>query len=373
MREITSVEIHVLVDELRERIEGGFVRKFYEIGNGAFRFQFYSSASGNTTVYCKLLFAFNETRFAEAAEEPTAFAMGMRKHIEGAAVTGIAQHGTDRIIILGLSSKSGRRSLIIEMFGKGNMVLVDGNGTIEQCYLAVSFRDRKIAPRAQYNFPKSTATVAWNSGESEVIGAVREAMGKRKAMAELSKRINVGPLYLEDVFNRAGIDPKGEISSEAEAAALAREFIAFLRRAEAPRPRTYATDGVCDYAIMPIRKYEGMKAVEKGYASLSALLDDVYAVERVSIADGSRARKLEALSANIRKQEELALQLKRDSEGYMSAGHSILEHMSVVNGVISYMKSNRRATLGELKAAFPNIKITGLDLKEKRVLISLGE
>ena len=133
MREITSVEIHVLVDELRERIEGGFVRKFYEIGNGAFRFQFYSSASGNTTVYCKLLFAFNETRFAEAAEEPTAFAMGIRKHIEGAAVTGIAQHGTDRIIILGLSSKSGRRSLIIEMFGKGNMVLVDGNGTIEQC------------------------------------------------------------------------------------------------------------------------------------------------------------------------------------------------------------------------------------------------
>ncbi len=376
MREITSLELHALVDELRPSIENGFLRKFYELGDGSFRFGFYSTESGNTMVYCKLLVTFNKTLLAESAGEASDFSMGIRKRVENTRVTSITQHGSDRIIIMGIVAKGANYNLIIEMFGKGNIVLVNEMGTVEQCYKSIAFRDRKIAPRAKYNFPPSAGIRdIWSADYDDILAEVKKAaaVGK-KVMAELSKGIGIGPLYLEDVFNREGVNPKGRIESVKESEGIARGIADTLERMRKPMPVLYTLEGrVLDYAIMPIKKYEQMGATAKRYGTISELLDDLHSEERTLVSNEAGERRLEELKANIKKQEELAKQLGKESDDYQKAGHRIFEMMGEINELISYLGENRRADLEELRKRFPRLKVKELDLKNKVVKIEIGE
>lgn len=371
MREITSVELHAVIEELSPKIVNGFLKKFYDLGGGAFRLGFYKDGR-KTMVYCKLLSTFNETSFTESAGEPSQFAMGMRKRIEGCRLLKLDQHGSDRLITLLFDSKEGEYTLAIEMFGKGNVVLVNGKGIIEQCYLSISFRDREIKPRAQYRFPKSQAIDVWNAEKGQVLKAVNGIKGMPRAMPELSKAINMGPLYLENIFNETGIDPKGRISSDEEAEKLAGAIARFIAGIETPRPRIYRHGGeLLDYALVPIKKYEAMMPEVTEYGSASAMLDALHSEERSATEPEADAGRTAELNANIKKQEELAVEMEKDAKEYQKTGERIFERMHEINALIDYLQQNRRATLEEVRSMFMNLRIKELDLKNKSVKIEV--
>ncbi len=374
MRELTSLELHALIDELRPSIENGFIRKFYELSPDSFRFGFYSPESGNTMIYCKLLVTFNRTVLAESAGEASDFSMGIRKRIENARVTGIEQHGSDRIIVIGISAKGSNYSLIIEMFGKGNIILLNEMGIVEQCYRSVTFKDRKIAPRSKYNFPPSAGIrEVWSAGYADVLAEVRKAANaEKKAMAEVSKGVGIGPLYLEDVFNREGINPKGRIENDRDAERIAKGIADLLERMKRPEPLLYTLGGkVLDYAILPIRKYEQMGASAKRYKTISELLDELHSEDRTTVSNEAAEKRIEELKANIKKQEELAARLEKESDEYQKAGHKIFEMMGEINALIGYLRENRRAEVEEVRKRFPNLKVKELDLKNKVVKIDI--
>ncbi len=371
VREIASVEIRAVVAELSPKLSGAFVRKFYDLGDGAFRFAFHSK-DADTIVYCRLASTFNETSLSESAGEATQFAMGMRKRIEGAKVASIAQRGSDRIIELRLSSKEGERTVVIEMFGKGNMILVDAKGVIELCYLTQSFRGREIRPRAVYRPPPTQAAEIWGATGEQMLSTVREALGAARAMPALSKLVNIGPLYLEDAFNSAGLDPMGRID-EAGVAALAGSISRLLADARSPRPRIYRSGAeVVDYAILPIRKYDGAGVEAEACGSVSEMLDRLHSGERSEVRDEAGERRRAELSASIAIQEELVAKTMREAAEYQGAGEAILQHMHEINSLVGYMAEHRRATVGELSSAFPGLAIRLLDLKEKRVVVEMG-
>lgn len=370
MRQIASVEIHSLVNELQPKIAGGFVKKFYDLGDGAFKLGFHKEGK-STTVYCKLLQTFNETRLTENAGEPTQFAMGIRKRIEGCKVKSLGQHGTDRIIILEIFSDGGIRKLIIEMFGKGNMVLTDPNGIIELCHSSISFKDREIRPRAEYRFPKSDALDIWETSESIILKSIEPTIGKAKAMSELSRTIDVGPLYLENLFNLAGINPKGMIIDERGAESLAKVINTFAVQSNTPDPRIYRSESTTDYAILPIKKYEEQGMEITRFESVSEMFDALHSTERSSISNVEGEKRIAELMANIKKQEELVIRLKSDAETYRKAGTILMTRMDEVNSLIGYMAQNRRATLDEIRSTFKGLRIKRLDLKNKTITIEV--
>ncbi len=373
VREIASVEIHCIIEELKAKVADGFVRKFYDLGGGAFRFTFYKGTK-NTMVYCKLLSTFNETSLSESAGEPSQFAMGMRKRIEGCKVSSLSQHGSDRIIELGILSKEGEYKLVMEMFGKGDIALVNAKGMIEQCYTNLSFKDRDIKPRSEYRFPQSQALDIWNASEKQVLDAVKAIKGMNKAMSEMSKAINFGPLYLENIFNAAGINPKGKIASDEEAENLAGGISEFLRQLEKPEPRIYKSDGkAVDYAIIPIKKYEDAGFDSVRFDTVSAMLDEMHSGERATVKDDANAKRTAELSSNIKRQEELTIQLKAEAADYQISGNMIMARMHEINSLIEYLRQNKRATIQELESSFKGLKIKGLDLKNKTVKVELGE
>ncbi len=367
MREITSIEISRALAELREKVEEGRLRKFYDLGEGSFRFLFYKK-EGNIQVYCKLLGTFNETKFVEPAGDASAFTMGIRKRIENSRITAIGQHESDRMIVVEFGNEGYR--LIIEMFGKGNAILINSSGVIEQCYKTIRYRDRSVAPGNHYEFPKSNVIPIDTLDRAALNNLLEKAAPGKKLIRHLSDTVNIGPIYLEDIIRRSGLEPGADASAlkEEEKDALISQAMLFKEREKSEKPRIYMEEGTAkDYAIVDVIRYRGAETRE--YESINVLLDDFWIGPRMENADLAKNSEKKKIEASIEAQRQLVKSAMCESEYYSRAGMKIFENMQQINAVIDYLKKNRNAKLEEVQKAFPYMQITGLELKNKTVVI----
>ncbi|MDE1825515.1 MAG: NFACT family protein [Candidatus Micrarchaeota archaeon] len=366
MRQIASIEIRTIVSELQSLV-GCYLKKFYDLGDGSFRMLF-SSTQGNQMLYIKLLHTVNKTIIAEEVDEPTNFAKAIRKRILGMKVKSVAQRYADRIITVQFTSADEDPRLIIEMFGKGNLILTNRDFEIMVCYHVAKLKEREISPHSIYQFPQGKKLVLselGRAGAGEILQALKGS--NERLIKELSGNIDIGPLYLEDIILASGMDPKSKASELFNTEVLAANLVNFIRESDSPRPRIYSRDGKYeDYSILPIRKYRDLQAKE--FKSLSEALEEFYSEERTRLERDEE--EVNEIIANIEKQKSIIKELKDSEKEYAEAGHKIFERMREINQMIDYIGEHRRVTLQELQSAF-GIKIKSIDLKNKSVVIDL--
>src|SRR5271157_2546346 len=207
MRDISGIELNVAVSELRYELEDLFFKSFYELGDGAFLLAL-SKGSKETDVYIRLNKTVNDTTFKEQATAPTQFAQNVRKALSGMRVKGIQQHAFDRIIAIDMEGRE-KKKLIIELFAKGNLLIVKYDNLTELAYRNLSFRDRSARKNMLYGFPKSESIGPGEADATTIRGIVEEiGVLDDRLIAALAKRIGIGPLYLEDIIAKSGLDPR---------------------------------------------------------------------------------------------------------------------------------------------------------------------
>lgn len=188
---ISNLDLHYLVAEIKP-LEGEFLQKVFG-QNGLFRFKFRS-----TDLVARLPeFAFLTQTPPSFSEHPASFIMLLRKRLTG-RLQKISQVGFDRILQLHFSDVS----VVIELFGEGNLLLLDGAGFILKPWRAEEFAHRKLFSGQKYVAPPQDKAhpKQWNSS---VLDAQTGTL-----IAALSKTVNLSPLYLEEACARAGLDKK---------------------------------------------------------------------------------------------------------------------------------------------------------------------
>jgi len=143
---------------------------------------------------------------APPSPPPTSFAMALRKHLSGSAVEGIEQVGGDRIMRLRLRRGEEEAELIVEMFSKGNIIMVKG-GEIALLLRREEFASRKLQPSLPYTPPPSTLPlcVLEVEGVGEEVGEKVRRSGRRAIAAALVKELSLPPPIAREVLHRAGI------------------------------------------------------------------------------------------------------------------------------------------------------------------------
>ena len=368
IREITALELGLAIRELNAKLAGSYLKKFYDLGNGSFRMSFHNS-DGNRIIFCSLLHTLNETGFLEESGAATNFAIAMRKRVEDSKVIGIRQHGSDRIAVVDVQSGGKSHRMVIEMFGRGNLLLLDEEDVIELCYKQISYKDRDIRPRAKYRFPESGALSIADFTDNKIMEIVsEEARSPDKAIVALSRHMNFGPVYLEDIIRSAGCDPKeriGEDSIDALSSAVRR----FLSRLDNLSPAAYLKDGeIVDYSVVPLSKYGGFERMEFG--SVNEMLDRVNVSARSAVEEDEGIRSaLTELEAAMKKQQELVMEFENGSKKYASDAKRIFERMDEINALILRIRELKKPGLEELKREFPSLNVSGIDLQHKTVQI----
>lgn len=111
------------------------------------------------------------------------FAMFLRKHVRGKIIQDVRQHNIDRIIFIDL----GDSELVFELFGKGNIILLeDGRVT------GLLHRSKKFNKGGEYSPPESVHYLSLTSEEFS-------SLVEDKDKAEVARTLGIGGL-VEDAW-----------------------------------------------------------------------------------------------------------------------------------------------------------------------------
>lgn len=350
MRELTTLELSILVKELNEYV-GYHIEKFYDLEDGRFRIKM-KERGKDANLFCFLCHALNKTQYIEKADTPTNFCMAIRKRITGSRISEINQLGNDRVIIFVLEKENAKMNLIFEMFGKGNLVLTDSSMKIMLAYAQHTFKDRSIHTNSTYMPP------------------TKETRKEGSAISRLSSEFELGPIYIENALRLSGIDAKTPYSEiKKEDLSKVTNSIKKIKEDASGMTTVYLRDNeVVDYSLGKLKRYEGLE--EREFSTMQEALDFVYSNARgEAAAENPEVKKFES---SLNKQKALIDSLDKGIQQNKEIGQLLFAHMHEINQIIEKARSNRNITVKELQGAFPKFKIKAINLKDKSLTVELN-
>jgi len=216
-RELTSVDLVALTAELND-LQGAKVDKAYLYGDDLLRLKMRDFDRGRV----ELLVEIGDTKRAHVAApehvpaapgRPPNFAKMLRNRLSGADFHEVRQHGFDRILEFEFRREDQDTTIVAELFGEGNVAVVDQNGEVVDSLDTVRLQSRTVAPGAQYGFP--SARVNPLELEYEAFAAkMRES--DTDLVRTLATQLNYGGLYAEELCTRAGVEKTMDITEAGE-------------------------------------------------------------------------------------------------------------------------------------------------------------
>jgi len=146
---MNSLEILFLTEKLKKLVSSK-IQKVKQISKNTFCFELYKEKK-------RVYFVFSNEKFfiSDKGYEAgllTNLGQNIRKRLTGQTIQDIRQHSFDRIVEI----ETGDYSLILELFGKGNIILTEKpDRNIITALRMRSWKDRVIKPKVAYKYPPS--------------------------------------------------------------------------------------------------------------------------------------------------------------------------------------------------------------------------
>lgn len=280
MRALSSVELRALVSELRA-YQGAMVDKAYLYGDGLVRLRMRDHDRGRIELLIevtdiKRVHVTKPEHLPAAPDRPPDFARKLRSRIGGATLVDVEQFGFDRILVFTFERSGERATLVAELFGDGNVALLDETRRVSACLATVRLQSRTVVPGADYEFPET---------RFDPLAAEYAAFEARMTASEsdlvrtLATQLNLGGKYSEEVCARAGVDKTRSIAdaTEDEYRSIFEELSRLARDIETGRfePLVYY-DGErrVDVAPFPLQTRDEFDA--EGFETFNAAVDDYF-------------------------------------------------------------------------------------------------
>jgi len=149
---LTSLELHYLVNELQFLVDSK-VDNIYNPEKEELILQLHIPGKGKQILRIisgKLIYIASAK---EPAKEPSGFCMFLRKHLDNSRLRSIKQLEPERIVEF-VFEKEQKKKLIVELFGKGNIILCDKDDIILSALIYHKWKDREIRAKLKYSYPK---------------------------------------------------------------------------------------------------------------------------------------------------------------------------------------------------------------------------
>ena len=139
----------------------------------------------------------------EFPQLPPAFAMFLRKYLNGGRVCGLRQVGIQRTAVIDIRKSDQIYHLIVELYDEGNIILCNEDYSIIQPLTRQRFKDRDVLPGLPYLFPPSDI-----SSLSIEEFSLKLLSDKRDIVRALAVGSYLGGRYAEYVCSLTGTDKK---------------------------------------------------------------------------------------------------------------------------------------------------------------------
>lgn len=335
-----GIAARAAAEELSTVLEGGKINKVYQPSQTEIVLSVRSQRKNYDVLisihpnYARI--HLTEEKFTNP-QEPPMFCMVLRKHLSGALIKNVKQHGMERIIVMDVQARNeigdlSDKQLVIELMGKhSNMMLLDKTtGNIIDSMKHISSaqnRYRTILPGAEYVLPpaQDKANPLELSGEA-FIQLLDFNQGK------LDKQIvnhltGFSTVLARELAYRAGLGGQSAYMQaflEIQQTIIQRQY----------DPAIYTSSDAEDFHVIPLESFKGEKET---FTSISQMLDAFFKGKAERDRVRQQAKDLYRFIKNEKEKNERKLikqertvKKAENAENYQRQGELLTAHLHLV-------------------------------------------
>ncbi|MDD1774998.1 MAG: NFACT family protein, partial [Methanobacterium sp.] len=209
MKAMSNVDIYAISSELTRLLKDARFQKAYQPSKDTVLIRFHIPGSGRRDVVFQAGLRVHTTQYPPLNPKvPPNFPMLLRKYLSGATVSEVRQHHFDRILEIEFQ-KEHKFTLIIELFSKGNIILLDEEGQIILPLKRKLWQDRRITSKETYKYPPERGINPLHAGKDELKQLFENST--TDIIRTLAKS-GFGGLYAEEIVLRTDVDKDKEAS-----------------------------------------------------------------------------------------------------------------------------------------------------------------
>ena len=329
MKRMSSLEIKHCIKELNF-LEKSKIEKIYQNENEIW-INLYSPKYGNYTLYADPL-RIHLTKQKKEPQQPSNYAMLLRKHLNGKIITKPEQYNFDRIVEINTKDKR----LIIELFHEGNIVLTDRDYNIVMPLHFQKWKNKTIAPKEKYKFPKPTEI-------KDLVTLKRKLRASDRTVASVIGNLGFGT-YSEEVCKRADIDKdkKSKKITEKEAKKI-NQVIEETLFCKTQAQIIFSKEKAIDVVPFDMKIYD--KHRKEDMESFNKALDTFYSkkMEKKEKKESSKQeKKLEKKEKRkLEMQEKTKEKYKEKEKNERKEANLIYQNYGLVQNILNTLKNAR--------------------------------
>jgi len=205
--QMTSFDIAAVISELNQLVSGARIENIYQINHATLLLRLHQPNQPTMQLLIEAGRRVHLTSYAiKKPLKPPAFCMALRKHLRNGKITTVNQHEFERTIIAQVSTKEGVFQLVTELFGEGNIILVNPQGTITAALTYRRMRDRNIIRGETFKQAPSSGKNPFHLSRPDMDEL--KGFGQLEVVRALTKLLSIGGLYAEELLLRAEVDKK---------------------------------------------------------------------------------------------------------------------------------------------------------------------
>jgi predicted ribosome quality control (RQC) complex YloA/Tae2 family protein len=347
--QISGFDVRRLVKDL-QKLAGAYLDKAYQLSGNELVFRFNIKGEGKAELYVNFKgHLYLSTESKPKPEQPSTFAMVLRKHLSNAKVIAISQYEFDRIIVLDLYKNNPFR-LILELFGEGNAIIIRDDETgskIINTLFQRSWSSRTLRPGHPYEFPPAMKNPDTASVD-DISNSIKNS--KKDLVRTLATDINLGGLYAEEVCFRTAIDKKTK-AAELDDEQIRSVSDTIKRIFEEVESETgahiiYSDDEPVDVIPFMLKLFDTNKTVPvpdlsaglESYFSMAGIVDEKTRKDASSALTGEKARLLRQLE----QQKEAMEKFKKTRAEKKMMADLIYQHYQLIESVLNRVSELRK-------------------------------
>ncbi len=344
----SNFDVYVISKELDSILSDGKILNIYEIENFLI-LKINTRESGIKNLIIKDDSRINLTEYDYPIPKfPTQYTRSLRKLLKNRKILSVSQYNFDRIIIIELSSFEGDSwNFIIELFNKGNYILVNELNIIKIAKSYKKFRERDILANKKYSFPKSRGEDFLTLSKEDFSNLLYISDGE--IVRVLANLISFSGLYSEEICYRAKIDKSKNVKNLTDF-----EIDGLYNNFKNLRNEIFFGK-ICAHIIIdevgnqthvfPIN-LELFKNFEKKYFnSFNEAVDEFYSkLDSQALKqpyDAEISHKLNELNKILKRQQEYLEELKEEKVKFYDYGNFIFTHLNPLEKLMGVITTAR--------------------------------
>ncbi len=351
---MSNTDIRLILPELKEAAEGSFVKNVYQYGD-VFVLKLYKPAGGTSQLLFQVGHRIHLTEFRRVAPRvPPKFCTALRKYLREKRVLSVSQHDLDRIVVIEIGDESSSHKLVVELFGNGNLLLLDPDDTIFVALRYRKMKDRDVVPKAKYEFPPPRG-VDILALERDSFEEVLEG-SNASVVRTLASRLNLDALSCEEICALAGIEPDTQVPDLDSQAVkdLTGGFLQFMEKLTngVNEPRVVYDDSEEEQnsvAFLPFMFEIYSELPGNTFDSFSQAIDSFFGVSDIELMEeeipDAYAKERARLERIVEKQEESILRLKKKAESLRASGEMIYANFQIAQEILDTISKARAGGL----------------------------